>query len=500
MGLILRQTTTPNSGTTLSVKGSTLTYAEADGNFTYLMTNMSGSRVSITGPTSVTGSLTVSGGITGSFSGSLAGTIAYTQGGNSFGGDSIIGLNDNYSLSINAGTSTRLFVSASGNIGIGTSSPIYKLDIVSSSLGTTSGSQQGLLRFQTTNTNADKLEISNTRITTGSDWQTAGYRIQQRVDGTWMGYMQFNGSNSYGISFGTGNSTTAPINVSERMRIDSNGNVGIGTTSPNRLLTLSGSTSAYAAFNSSNYNNYSVGATSLGFIVYDDTTTSYRMAVSKSSAANSQISIFSDAPTFNDSYNSSLYIGNYQSNIATNGRAIGYRLLTSNAGSDVDAIFNIQYAYMNPASAVPPNAYSTIFSLTKAGVITSLGTYANVIGATNRDLYVDSSGSIGYISSIRASKKNITSISDVSWLNSLNTVSFNRRKKDEDGNYLEETYNELEYGLIAEDVEVINDELCFYDIVDGEKELRGVHYNKLIAPMLKMIQELKAEIDILKNK
>jgi hypothetical protein len=122
------------------------------------------------------------------------------------------------------------------------------------------------------------------------------------------------------------------------------------------------------------------------------------------------------------------------------------------------------------------------------------------VGGTNRDLYVDNTGVIGYVSSNRASKNNITPINDVSWLNSLDAVSFNRRKKDEEGNYLEETYDELEYGLIAEDVEAVNDELCFYDIVDGEKELRGVHYHKLIVPMLKMIQELKAEIDILKNK
>jgi hypothetical protein len=284
MGLILRQTTTPNSGTTLSVKGSTLTYAEADGNFTYLMTNMSGSRISITGPTSVTGSLTISGGITGSFSGSLAGTIAYTQGGNSFGANSTIGLNDNYSLSINAGTSTRLFVSASGNI-------------------------------------------------------------------------------------------------------------GIATTTPNRLLTLSGSSTAYAAFNSSTYDNYSIGASSLGFLIYDDTDSAYRMAISRSSATISQVSIFSDAPSFNNSYNASLYIGNFQSNIATNGKAMGYRLLTSNAGSDVDSIFNIQYAAMD-GTATPPNSYSSILSLTKAGNATFEG-YVYAKDASTTIQSGDSSGTTG---------------------------------------------------------------------------------------------------------
>jgi HPt (histidine-containing phosphotransfer) domain-containing protein len=66
MGLILRNSATANSGNTVSVKGSALTYNEGDGNFVYLLTNMSGSRISLTGSVSVNGS------ITGSFSGSLA--------------------------------------------------------------------------------------------------------------------------------------------------------------------------------------------------------------------------------------------------------------------------------------------------------------------------------------------------------------------------------------------------------------------------------------------
>ena len=66
MGLILRSSSLANSGNTVSVKGSALSYIEGDGNFVYLLTNMSGSRISLTGSVSVNGS------ITGSFSGSLA--------------------------------------------------------------------------------------------------------------------------------------------------------------------------------------------------------------------------------------------------------------------------------------------------------------------------------------------------------------------------------------------------------------------------------------------
>jgi hypothetical protein len=61
MGLILRTTTTPNSGNSLSIKGSALSHAEGDGNFMYLLTNMSGSSINITGSTNVLGAFTATG-------------------------------------------------------------------------------------------------------------------------------------------------------------------------------------------------------------------------------------------------------------------------------------------------------------------------------------------------------------------------------------------------------------------------------------------------------
>ncbi len=42
------------------VQGTPLTYTQGDENFSYLLTNMSGSALSLTGPTSITGSLNVS--------------------------------------------------------------------------------------------------------------------------------------------------------------------------------------------------------------------------------------------------------------------------------------------------------------------------------------------------------------------------------------------------------------------------------------------------------
>jgi hypothetical protein len=130
--------------------------------------------------------------------------------------------------------------------------------------------------------------------------------------------------------------------------------------------------------------------------------------------------------------------------------------------------------------------------------ITMLAVYDDTVGGTNRDLYIDDTGKLGYVSSTRASKTNIAELNNVNWLYRLEPVSFNRRKQNELEEYVNEAYSETEYGLIAEDVEQVAPELCFYSKVDGADELRGVHYSKLIAPLLKAVQELKAENESLK--
>ena len=117
-----------------------------------------------------------------------------------------------------------------------------------------------------------------------------------------------------------------------------------------------------------------------------------------------------------------------------------------------------------------------------------------------RDLFVDSDGFIGYVSSVRESKTNINSLSDISWLYKLNAVSFNYRKKDDDNIYTDEAQEDTYYGLIADEVEKVNKDLVFYNTKeDGIKTLAGVEYNKLISALVKGMQELKAEIDLLKG-
>jgi hypothetical protein len=129
--------------------------------------------------------------------------------------------------------------------------------------------------------------------------------------------------------------------------------------------------------------------------------------------------------------------------------------------------------------------------------IADAGVYSTAVGATNRDVYIDNTGVLGYVSSIRASKTNITPLTDTSWLDALTPVAFNYRKKDEDGAWTDEANTPLEYGLIAEDVEGVNAELVFYDETEDGLALRGVSYNKLMIPLLQRVQALTARNDAL---
>jgi hypothetical protein len=117
---------------------------------------------------------------------------------------------------------------------------------------------------------------------------------------------------------------------------------------------------------------------------------------------------------------------------------------------------------------------------------------------TGRTMVIESSGGLGYLVSTRESKANIESIKSIDFINQLNPVSFNYRKKDKDTNtFTDELYDNTTYGFVADEVEKVNKELVFYN-EDGS--LAGVEYNSIIAILTKAVQELKAEIEQLKNK
>lgn len=131
-------------------------------------------------------------------------------------------------------------------------------------------------------------------------------------------------------------------------------------------------------------------------------------------------------------------------------------------------------------------------SIDSSGNLTVPAMYGTTV-TTPRNVFIDSTGKMGGISSTRASKTNISQLDTASWIYELNPVTFNYLKKDEEGEYLEEFESEQQFGLIAEEVELVKPELCIYT----NDKVSGIHYDRMIAPLIKAIQELKASNDAL---
>ena len=139
-------------------------------------------------------------------------TNGFIQNGNSFGATALLGTNDNQSLAFETSGSTRMFISSSGNVGIGETAPTFKLVV------TDTNNYKGILVNGSSAPNISFAKTTN---------QTA----------EWKAGISGNDGNSFSISSGTANT--------DRLLISSSGNVGIGTTTPT-LGTLQVNGNVYA--------------------------------------------------------------------------------------------------------------------------------------------------------------------------------------------------------------------------------------------------------------
>ena len=100
-------------------------------------------------------------------------------------------------------------------------------------LGSTLGDTSFYQSLRGSNGNGNSLETFMIRTVNGSDWTSAGSRIQQKIDSTWMAYQQFNGAGVLGgIEWGSGTTTVSPQAVVPRMRLLSTGVLTILTATP----------------------------------------------------------------------------------------------------------------------------------------------------------------------------------------------------------------------------------------------------------------------------
>lgn len=114
--------------------------------------------------------------------------------------------------------------------------------------------------------------------------------------------------------------------------------------------------------------------------------------------------------------------------------------------------------------------------------------YSVTVGATYRDLYIDNTGLIGYVSSTAKSKHNIVPIESIDWLYKLNPVNFV---------YNNDETKKIQSGLIAEEVLEVKPDFVS---LNKEGEPETVLYSKLITPLLKAIQDLRQENILLKER
>lgn len=127
-----------------------------------------------------------------------------------------------------------------------------------------------------------------------------------------------------------------------------------------------------------------------------------------------------------------------------------------------------------------------LFKLTERKVYFREVYYDTVSDGNIRNVYIQSDGQIGGISSLRSTKDNIDYNEDFSWINELKPCSFNYKNN-----------TAMEYGLIAEDVEEVNKDICLYD---REDKLMSVNYRLLTIPILSELQKANKKIKELEDR
>jgi Chaperone of endosialidase len=156
---------------------------------------------------------------------SVDGTLASIQ-------SQAVGTGSYLPMTFYTGGSERMRIDTSGNVGIGTSSPVagYRLNVVNDS-----GNAQQLIRAGTN---------FNSTISFGDQDSSTSGQLLYAHNGD---YMRFD------------------TNGTERMRIDSSGNVGIGTSSPSYGLDISGTTANKSSMRLAN------GTAGSSFLLQTDT-------------------------------------------------------------------------------------------------------------------------------------------------------------------------------------------------------------------------------------
>jgi hypothetical protein len=340
----------------------------------------------------------------------------------------------------NSVTSTRMTLDASGRLGIGETSPTSRLVV---------GSVSDASNF---------LRINSSTVQTvfGSD-----------ANGGYVGT-----DNSYALRFFTNNT--------ERARIDSSGNFGLGTTSP------------------SSYGKFAVSAAGTP-------TTAYA-------------SILSGAGTYNGGFESTFYVGAARTDIVDNGVVVGWRLKTLNANASSGTYLSFESANSATGAFAPPTTFTERARIDSSGNLLvgrttqtaadskiaftynaasnwGLGIQAGTQDGGSAVVFVNTSGStVGSISQATSSvsynttsdqrlKENIVDAESASAL--IDAIQVRQYNWKSDGSH-------QRYGFIAQELVTVAPE-AVHQPTDTD-EMMAVDYSKLVPMLVKEIQSLRQRV------
>jgi len=360
-----------------------------------------------------------------------------------------------------------------GNVGVGTSSPAYKLDVAGDINFAGALRYQGVPALQvvtTGGTTAIGYQALQT-ITTGTNDTATGYKalalntsgIQNTANGAYSLFLNTSGSYNTGFGYGALQSnTTGGYNtaIGYNALADASGtgyNTAIGSGS------LSVSTTGA--------DNTAAGYSALG----NNTTGGQNTAVGEYSLKANTTGYYNTALGNNALY----YAANGNNNIAV-GYQAGYLV---GIGGGTSNNYNIHIGSEGTA------ADNATIRIGTPGTQTSF--YAAGIFGTNvsggAPVYVNSNGQLGIQQSSRRFKEDIQDMGDGSrGLMHLRPVTFHYKQAAADGS------KPLQYGLIAEEVAKIYPDLV---VRSADGQIETVNYQALDAMLVNEVRRQQAEIE-----
>jgi hypothetical protein len=465
---------------TSNLNGTSASFASSGGSDTFAINHSSGSGIALNitkggnGEGLVINKTSGSGNalsVTGSTSlGALSGTSA------TFSGN--VGIGNNVADAINSASGLGNLVVGNGGgssqgITIYTNSSTYGgLNFADATSG--GGAYAGYIKFDHTNDsigffigNTQRLGIASTGAATFT--QSNGAQIRLLNYGGSSAKIQ---GSSGTLAIDGNNATTLEVNSSEVLRATSGGNVGIGTSSPGNKLTISNNGNAAVAFR---INDTNANASFLSLNVSD-----------------------SDAAIIAGGTSGIPF------DIYTGG---SIRMRIRNDG--ITMIGTTTYNSALKGILINPDGYA--FYTVDNNTTSTANIYLNRLNADGKLLiFQKNTTDTGYISTNTYSlpsdlnfKKNISNLElGLNLVTKLRAVSYNHKIDDDDA--------ALSTGFIAQELQqsltelgVKENEYYILQHKPNEDESQSQYwldYTKMIPILVKAIQELKAELDELKNK